>query len=51
MNRLFLSGLTLTIVSLLGYIIGVYVTYPGRAFTITGIMVGLTLLGIGWRSE
>lgn len=50
MNRLFLTGSALTALSMLGYVIGVYARYPGRAFTITGLMVGLTLVAISWRS-
>ncbi|MFC6724123.1 hypothetical protein ACFQE1_06990 [Halobium palmae] len=46
-NRTFLLGGGLTALSLLGYAVGVVVAYPGRAFSLTGLMVGLTLLAIG----
>ncbi len=47
MNRTPLVGIILTALGLLGYLIGVVTPYPGRAFSITGMMVGITLIAIG----
>ncbi len=46
MNRTYASGLGLTVLGLVGYLIGISTPYPGRAFSITGVMVGITLLAI-----
>ncbi len=46
MNRTYALGLGFTALGLVGYLIGVTTPYPGRAFSITGIMVGITLLAI-----
>ncbi|MCO8245091.1 MULTISPECIES: hypothetical protein [unclassified Haladaptatus] len=46
MNRTYASGLGLTALGLVGYLIGIETPYPGRAFSITGVMVGITLLAI-----
>lgn len=50
MNGVLVAGLLVTVISLIGYGLGIVTVYPGRAFTVTGIMLGLTLLAIG-RSE
>ena len=47
MNRELLAGLVLTGLGLTGYAVGVVTPYTGRAFSVTGIMVGVTLLAIG----
>lgn len=44
---LFAFGLVLTLTSLAGYAVGVAADYPGRSFTVTGVMVGITLLAVG----
>ena len=36
----------LTTAGLVGYVVGIFVAYPGRAFSLTAIMVGLALLTI-----
>lgn len=41
------AGITLTVLGVVGYVIGVYVPYPGRAFSLSGVMVGITLLTLG----
>ncbi|MFC4358960.1 hypothetical protein ACFO0N_13500 [Halobium salinum] len=41
------AGAVLTGLSVLGYLVGVATAYPGRAFSLTGLMVGLTLLAVG----
>lgn len=43
MNWATLAGLGLFTVGLVGYTAGVSIEYPGRSFSITAIMVGLTL--------
>ena len=48
MNRVQVVGAVLTVAGVAGYVIGVIEAYPGRAFSVTGAMVGLTLLAVGW---
>lgn len=40
-------GVALSVLSLGGYVAGIWVAYPGRAFSITAFMVGVTLVAIG----
>ena len=47
MNRTLAAGLGLLACSLVGYVVGVGLRYPGRAFAITGIMVGVALVAVG----
>ncbi|WP_435318157.1 hypothetical protein [Haloarchaeobius sp. TZWSO28] len=47
MNRTFVAGAALTMLGLVGYGIGVVAPYPGRAFSVTGVMIGLTLAAVG----
>jgi hypothetical protein len=47
MERLQTVGVGLAVLSFAGYAIGIWVTYPGRAFSITGFMVGVTLYAMG----
>ncbi|WP_135830527.1 hypothetical protein [Halorussus halobius] len=47
MNAAFAAGIVLTVAGLAGYAVGVTVAYPGRAFSVTGVMVGVTLLSVG----
>jgi hypothetical protein len=47
MNWPLVGGVALTILSSLGYAVGVAAPYPGRAFSLTGLMVGLALLSVG----
>lgn len=59
MNRILAAGLVLTVGGVIGYGIGVagdvgvVDPYPGRAFTVTGVMIGITLMavGLGERGE
>ncbi len=57
MDRTFAAGLALTVGGTIGYAVGVAgdlglaPAYPGRAFSVTGVMVGLTLLAIGMGGE
>lgn len=47
MNRTLALGIALTGGGVLGYAAGIVTPYPGRAFTVTAVMVGVTLLAIG----
>lgn len=47
MDRLVLLGAGCTALALLGYVVGVLVPYPGRALSIAGVMVGITILSVG----
>lgn len=47
MDRRFIAGAGLTVVGVCGYVVGVLVAYPGRAFSLTAIMIGITLASIG----
>lgn len=47
MNRTLLAGSVLTLAGVAGYLAGVSTPYPGRAFTVTCVMVGVTLVAIG----
>jgi hypothetical protein len=40
-------GIGLTALAVLGYAIGVAAPYPGRAASLVGVMVGVTLYAIG----
>lgn len=47
MNAPFTAGAVCTLLGLVGYVFGIVAPYPGRAFAITVLMVGLTLLAVG----
>lgn len=47
MHRLTLAGGALALVALAGYVAGIAAPYPGRAFAVTGVMLGIALLVIG----
>ncbi len=49
MDRVRAAGIALCALGVAGYAIGVGQPYPGRAFSVTGVMVGVTLLAIGGR--
>lgn len=49
MNRPLAGGVVLTAVGITGYLAGVLVDYPGRAFSLTAVMVGLTVVAISHR--
>jgi hypothetical protein len=44
MQRRALAGWVLSLAGLLGYAAGVYAPYPGRAFSLTAVMVGIVLV-------
>lgn len=50
MDRRTLAGIGLCTVGLVGYVAGIYVEYPGRAFSITALMVGITLIAIAHQA-
>lgn len=41
----------LFVIGLIGYITGIYVAYPGRAFSVTAIMIGIALVAIAHQSS
>jgi hypothetical protein len=47
MDTVTASGLVVTLGGLGGYLVGLTVAYPGRAFSVTAVIVGLTLFAIG----
>lgn len=47
MNQHTLFGSLCTALSLGGYFVALVEPYPGRSLSLTGILVGLTLLAIG----
>lgn len=47
MDSTLLAGTFLTVLSVAGYVAGVLGPYPGRAFSLTGLTVGIALVAIG----
>ena len=47
MDRVTGLGGLCTAAGVVGYAAGVVVAYPGRAFSLTALMLGITLLAIG----
>jgi hypothetical protein len=47
MDRTFIVGFLLLVLGVCGYVGGVFVAYPGRGFSVTAVMVGITLAAIG----
>lgn len=47
MDRLRALGALLAALSLVGYAAGTAVAYPGRSFSITLFMLGVTLIAVG----
>jgi hypothetical protein len=47
MNAELAAGAALTTLGIVGYVVGVLAPYPGRAFSLSGVMVGVTLLALG----
>ena len=50
MNIVAGTGVALTAGGAVAYLVGVTVSFPGRAFSVTAVMVGITLLAVG-RSD
>ncbi|MGM0716659.1 MAG: hypothetical protein ACQET5_05660 [Halobacteriota archaeon] len=44
MDRNRLVGIGLSVAGLLGYVAGIFIQYPGRAFSVTALMVGIALV-------
>ncbi|MFB6183645.1 MAG: hypothetical protein ABEI96_03740 [Haloarculaceae archaeon] len=47
MNRILAGGLALLAVGVVGYAVGVGTSYPGRAFSVSFVMIGTTVAAIG----
>lgn len=47
MNAMTGVGAVLTLAGFGAYVLGVMTPYPGRAFSVTALMVGITLAAIG----
>lgn len=50
MDRRTTTGAVLILVGSLGYVIGIYIAYPGRAFSITALIVGIALVAIAQQT-
>lgn len=46
MNRVRAAGGLLVVLALIGYLVGVVAPYPGRSFTLTGLMVGIAIVAM-----
>ena len=46
MNRTLAVGTGLTAASALGYVVGVLEPYPFRAFAVSGVMIGITIVAV-----
>jgi len=46
MNRLLVAGAVLVALGVAGYAAGVVAPYPARAFSVTAVMLGITLIAI-----
>ena len=51
MNRVVVAGALVTLAGLGGYAAGVVRMYPGRAFSLSAVMLGITLLAMGRTGE
>lgn len=47
MNTTLAGGIVLTAMGGIGYAVGIATAYPGRAFSVTAVMIGITLVAIG----
>lgn len=47
MNRLRVLGGAISLLALAGYVLGIWIAYPGRAFSIAAFMLGATLAVVG----
>ena len=47
MHRTRLVGTVLTLAGLVGYALGIATAYPGRAFSVTAVMVGIAFYAVG----
>ena len=46
MNRLLVAGGAFLALGIVGYAVGVVVPYAGRSFSVTAVMVGLSLIAV-----
>jgi hypothetical protein len=46
MDRVRAAGVVLTGLAIVGYVLGVETPYPGRALSVTGLMVGIALIAV-----
>ncbi len=46
MDRTLFVGVVVTVLGVAGYAVGVVEPYPGRAFSLSGVMAGLTLVAV-----
>ncbi|WP_205427392.1 hypothetical protein [Halorussus sp. MSC15.2] len=51
MNTTLVAGVAFTAAGLVGYLVGLAAQYPGRAFSVTSVMVGITLVAIGREGD
>lgn len=47
MNIALVVGVAATLLGLVGYVAGISVSYPGRAFSLTLLMFGMALVLVG----
>lgn len=47
MNYLRTIGIVLTVLGVVGYVVGTVEAYPGRSASVIGVMVGITFYSIG----
>lgn len=50
MNAAAIAGALLAVGGLVGYVIGLAAAYPGRAFSLTALMAGLTIVAVSQAS-
>lgn len=46
MSTVFALGIALTVTGLVGYVVGIAAPYPGRAFSLTLLMLGMALAAV-----
>lgn len=51
MNAAAISGALLAVGGLVGYVLGLVAPYPGRAFSLTALMVGLAVVAVSRASK
>jgi len=47
MNVVLAAGIVATALGVVGYVAGLVVAYEGRAFSLTALMIGITLVAVG----
>jgi hypothetical protein len=50
MTRVRTAGIATTVLGIVAYAVGALAAYPGRAFSMTAVMVGITLWAVGGDS-